>query len=71
MSEPEISDAWREREALTGGTFWVGGIDPKLERGQGFMDEEQAWFNGHEQMLVGCGGTSYAIDAMLVDPELT
>ena len=59
MTESEIVDALREREALAGGTFWVGGIDPKLERGQRFMDEEQAWFN-----------PSDAVDATLVDPEL-
>jgi hypothetical protein len=71
MAEPEIADELREREALTGGAFWVGGIDPRLERGQRIMDEEQAWFDGQEQVVVwGRGGPSDAIDAMLVDPEL-
>ena len=65
MAESEIVDAMREREALAGGTFWVGGIDPKLERGQRFMDEEQAWFNDQERVI-----PRDAVDAMLVDPEL-
>lgn len=71
MAEPEIADAWREREALTGGTFWLGGIDPKLERGHRFMDEEQAWFDCQDQMVVeGREGPSDVVDTMLVDPEL-
>jgi hypothetical protein len=70
MAESEITDALREREALTGGTFWVGGIDPKLERGQRFMDEEQEWFDDQEQMMVRHGAPIDAVDAILVDPEL-
>lgn len=70
MAESEIADAWREREALTGGAFWVGGIDPRLERERRFMDEEQAWFEEQERVMVKRGGLSCGVDAMLVDPEL-
>lgn len=70
MAESEILDAWREKEALAGGAFWVGGIDPKLERGQRYMDDELAWFDDQEQVVVRRGASNEVVDVMLVDPKL-
>ena len=41
MGEQDVEEALMERQALAGGQFWLGGIDPEEERAEMSSDEEE------------------------------
>jgi general transcription factor IIIA len=67
MAEAEIEERFLEREAMQGGAFWYGGIDPAEERGFAEYEEDDEMFDAQylERRVRGRDGYP-----MLLDPQL-
>jgi hypothetical protein len=65
MADVEIAEALREREALAGGVFWIGGVGPGLEDYDESEDENHPFFQGGDSGGDVLNMDSHGLEALL------